>query len=209
MKKQLDKLSKTLKFSKTSVMFLFGLMIIGIISGSLFSLVITKADQSIVNKYLETFINSINNNSLIWIDCFKSSIIFNYIFILVIWLLGISVIGVPIILFMFFGKSFCLGFTISAIIKKYGIEGCLLSLVYLFPHYIANVIVILILTIYAITLSIKIVRCIIKPKTLDFKPIVKKYFYVLIMSIIIVLVTCLYEAYFMPKVLKIILNFIK
>lgn len=208
MKKYMDKLSKIFNLSKNTLIFLIGLLIVGIISGSLFNIIINKSDQAIVSNYLSDFLASIDQN-FSFFKCFKDSILFNYLYILVIWILGISLIGLPIIIFMFFGKCFTLGFTISAIIKNYGIKGCLLALGYVFPHYVINVLIFAILTLYATTLSLKMIKCIIKRKTLDFKPVMKKYTYILLFGLIIVLITTLYESYVMPKVLKYILTLIK
>lgn len=209
MKKYMDKLSKFLNLSKALLIFLLGLLVIGIICGSIFNLIINKNDQVLVNNYLSDFISSINNNKLSILSCFKDSIIFNYSFILIIWILGISIIGLPIVIFMYFGKSFTLGFTIAAIIKNYGIKGCLMSLGYVFPHCVINIFVFSILTLYAMALSIKMTKCIIKWKTIDFKPIMKKYKYILLICLVIVLMTSIYESFIMPKVLKYILSLIK
>lgn len=209
MRKNLDKLLKFFNLSKTSLMFLLGLLIIGIICGSIFNVVISKNDQTIVSNYLNEFIISVNNNKLSFIDCFKDSIMFNYAYALIVWILGISIIGLPIIIFMFFGKCFTLGFTVSAIIKNYGIKGCLLSLGYVFPHYVVNVVVFLIFTLYATTLSIKMIKCIIKRKSIDFKPIMKKYTWILITGLLIILITSIFEAFAMPKILKFIITWVK
>lgn len=209
MKKEMDKLSKFFNLSKRTLIFLLGLLIIGIICGSLFNVIISKSDQVVVNDYLANFFNKIMNNKLNFINNFRDAIIFNYLYILLIWILGISIIGLLVILFMFFGKAFTLGFTIAAIIKNYGVKGCLLSLAYVFPHYILNVFVFAILTVYALSLSIRMIKCIVKRKTIDFKPIMKKYTFVLIGCLIAVLITSLYESLIMPNILKYILKIIK
>lgn len=209
MKKGMDKLSKFFNLSKHTLIFLLGLLIIGIICGSLFNIVISKSDQIIVNDYLASFLDKITNGKLNVINCLKDAVVFNYIYILLIWILGISIIGLPIILFMFFGKAFTLGFTIAAIIKSYGVKGCLVSLVYVFPHYVINVLIFAILTVYALSLSVRMIKCIMKRKTLDFKPIMKKYTTILIICLFTVFLTSLYEALIMPNILKSILTIVK
>lgn len=209
MKKGMDKLSKFFNLSKHTLIFLLGLLAIGIICGSLFNVIISKSDQVIVNDYLANFFNKITNNELNFMNCFKDSLVFNYLYVLFIWILGISIIGLPIILFMFFGKAFTLGFTIAAIIKHYGVKGCLISLAYVFPHYIVNVFVFTVLTIYALSLSIRMIKCIVKRKTIDFRPIMKKYTFILIGCLIVILITSLYEALIMPNILKYILTIVK
>lgn len=209
MKKLMDKLSKFLNLSKYTLIFLIGLLIIGIICGSIFNIIINKNDQIIVNNYLTAFFTQVLNNKLNYIKCLKESLMFNCLYILLIWVLGISIIGLPIILFMFFGKAFTLGFTIAAIIKKYGLKGCLLSLGYVFPHYIINVLVFAVLTTYATGLSVRLIKSIIKRKNMDFKLIMRKYTIVLITCLVGVLITSLYESLVMPNILKYILQIIK
>lgn len=206
MKKYIQKITHLFKTSETMITFLLGLIIIGIISGSLFAVIISKSDQIIVNEHLDEFLTLIKSNKLNNLDTFLNSISFNYFNILAIWTLGISVIGLPIIIFIFFSKPFVLGFTISTIIKKYGIKGCLLSFAYVFPHYIANILVFFVLTLFSLTLSLKMIKSIIKRKTIDFKLVIKKYTYVLFISLIIILLSSLYETFLMPKALNLILK---
>lgn len=208
MKKYMDKLSRLFNLRKKTLIFFIGLLIAGIISGCIFNILLIKQDNELVNTYLTNFIELIKNNKIIHLDTFKNSITFNYLYIIVIWLLGVSIIGIPIIFFMFFGKSFTLGFTLSAIIKKYGIKGCLLSLGYVFPHYILNILVFLVIMAYSTALSLKLIKCIIKRKTIDFKPIMKKYSIILLISLTTILLTSLYEAFIMPIIIKNIIKII-
>lgn len=208
MRKYMDKLSKLFNINKKTLVFLSGLLFIGIISGCIFNILLVKQDHEIVKTYLVNFIELIKNNKLNYINTFKDSIIFNYLYIIIIWTLGVSIIGIPIIFFMFFGKSFTLGFTLSTIIKNYGIKGCLLSLGYVFPHYIINILVFLILTAYSTILSLKMIKSILRKKNIDFKPIMKKYSFILLISLILILLTSLYESFIMPTVVKYIINII-
>ena len=208
MRKYMDKLSKLFNINKKTLVFLLGLLFIGIISGCIFNILLVNQDQEIVKTYLVNFIELIKNNKLNYINTFKDSIIFNYLYIIIIWTLGVSIIGIPIIFFMFFGKSFTLGFTLSTIIKNYGIKGCLLSLGYVFPHYIINILVFLILTAYSTVLSLKMIKSILRKKNIDFKPIMKKYSFILLISLILILLTSLCEAFIMPTVVKYIINII-
>lgn len=208
MKKYIQKLSKFLNLSKMMVVFLIGLLVIGVISGSLFLVILSKTDQKIVSEYLSDFIVLIQTNKFNGLTTMFSSVSFNYIYAFIIWIFGISIIGLPVVIFMFFGKTFTLGFTISTIIKKYGIKGCFLTLGYVFPHYIINIFVFSILTLYSATLSIKMIKSIIARKSVDFKYIMKKYSYVLIVSLGILLLSGIYESFVMPKILKMILKYI-
>ncbi len=62
---------------------------------------------------------------------------------------------------------------------------------------------------YSLSLSLKIITTIIKRKSIDFKIIMNKYGYVLIVSSIIILITTLFEVFITPLLIKLTLTFIK
>ena len=134
MKKYMDKLTYKLKTNKKVIIFLLVLTTIGIISGTIFSLVISSDDKTLVLNQINGFFESIKNNSLNPLEAFKNSVIDNYSVTLVIWLLGISIIGLPIIILLFFSKSFIIGFTIGNIIMNYKVKGLLISLIYILTY---------------------------------------------------------------------------
>ncbi|MBR1376295.1 MAG: stage II sporulation protein M [Bacilli bacterium] len=183
--------------------------IIAIVAGSLFLTILKDTDKTSIFDSLDLFINNINNNELSYGIALKSSLISNLLIIFLIWLLGISIIGIPVILFIYFIKAFALGLSISSLIAKFGMKGCIYALFYIFPHHIINLAIFAILSIYSIIYSFKLSESFFKKEQIDFKPIMDKHKYVLLLSILIVILTSLYGTYIMPYVFKIVLNFIK
>ncbi|MFA5603475.1 MAG: stage II sporulation protein M [Bacilli bacterium] len=208
MKKQLDKLKSIFIINKQITIFLIGLSIIAVIAGAFYITILNKADQSLVQTSINEFFNNINNNNLNYMSSLKNIILTNVGFIIIIWLLGISVIGIPVIIFLFFSKAFVIGFSISSIIFNYKLKGTLLSLFYIVPHHIINIYVFIILIAYAISLSFKIIESIVKRKSIDFKVVMNKYLYVLLVSLTVIVITSLFEIFIMPSILKIILSLV-
>jgi len=206
--KQLDKLKKSIKYNKKVILFLIILIMIGIIVGSMFTLILNSSDKSLVVEYIKSFIQNIDKNKLLFSETLINTLIINMIYILFIWVLGLSVIGLPIIILINFWKSFVLGFSISSFIITYGIKGCLLSFFYLFPHLIINLFFIIILSMYSIRVTIKLFNSIIKKKTIDFKLIMNKYTYILLLSTFICILTSLYETFVSHYILKLIVSFL-
>ena len=64
------------------------------------------------------------------LSCF---LINNFVYFISMWLLGISIIGLPIIYIMIFLKSFKIGFTVSSIFANYKFLGILGIICYLIP----------------------------------------------------------------------------
>ena len=207
--KVMDKLKFKVKIDKKLLIFLTILLLIGIAVGALFIRILDSTDRELVNEHLNNFVNNIESDKLDYFSTFKSNLITNISFVIVIWLLGISIIGLPIILIMFFSKAFILGFSVGAILSVFKIKGMLFSLVYIFPGQVINLILYLLLTMYAISFSFKLIYAIFKKKTIDFKVVMNKYFKILIFVLIIIILMILYDTYLMPKLVKTILPFIK
>lgn len=209
MKKVTDKFKITIKHNKKVIFFLGIIAVIAIIFGSLFSVMLNESDKNLTLEYINNFFENIKNNNLNYILALKNGSISSLGFILIVWLLGVSIIGMPIVLFMYFSKFFVIGFSISSIIKGYGLKGCLLSFAYIFPHHIIYIIVYTILTVYSIKMSIKLISTIIKKDKIDFKPIINKYLLVLLLSVIIAALALLFEVFITPKFINLILLLVK
>lgn len=209
MKKIVDKLKVKVKANKRMIIFLVSLMLIGIIAGSIFVAVLSKNDQGMLKEYLNTFITNIDTGKLDYTSGFINSLGSSLFYISVIWLLGISVIGIPVNLFMFFSKAFILGFSVTSIIMNYKLKGCLIAFFYIFPHHIINMIIYIILMLYSLTVSLKIIKSMVKKEPFDFRKIIHKYSYVLLLVIIGVIITTLIEIYLVPTILKSLVPFLK
>lgn len=209
MKKYLDKLKQNIIVNKKMIIFFGTLIITGIISGSLFGIIIKGDDKTLVSEYINTFFNNINNNSINFVSSFTNSIISNFVFIILVWILGISIIGCPITIFMYFSKVFSLGFSLASLITNYNFKGILYALVYIIPSQIFFFLGYTLLMIYSVSLSLKLCISIIKKKNIDFKYIMNRYLIVLLITVILVLIGSLFESFVMPYILKFILSILK
>ena len=205
---KVDKI-KLFKVNKKLLYCILIVTIVGVIAGSLFVTILKDVDKASVTNSLESFITEINNNEINYGMSLKSSLITNISLVLLIWLLGISIIGLPIIIFIYFIKAFSLGFTISSILINFKLKELIYSFIYIFPHNIINLFVYAIVSIYSIIYSFKLINSFFNKAQIDFKPIIEKNKYVLLISILVVLLTSLYGTYIMPYVFKIVLNLLK
>lgn len=202
MKKQMDKLKKKTSSNKRIIIFLVGLFLIGIIAGSIFITVISKTDQALVKEYIKEFINKIDKNKLNYLDALKNASISNLSFIIIVWLLGLSIVGISIVVFMYFSKAFVLGFSLSAFILQYKTKGIIIALIYFFPHHIVNMIAYTLVMIYSLKISFILINSILKKKTISFKPIMNRYLIVLGVSAGMIIVASLYECFVLPFIIK-------
>lgn len=203
--KQLDKLTNKAKGNHKKIFFLIFFFFIGLVAGSLFITILNSSDQELTKESLEKFFSTIQQNKINYVQAFTSSFFMNLFYIVVIWLLGISIIGLPIILFLYFAKAFIMGFSISSILFHYHAKGILIAFIYIFPHHIINILLFSLLVLYSMNLSIKISKTLIAKKSLDFKLIIRKYSIIFLICFIGIIITSLLETFVMPTLIKFIL----
>lgn len=199
--KIINKIKKTLKINKKLFIFLFVFSLIGIISGSFLSVTINSDEKKIVCDYLNTFFVNLSSSSK---KEFLNILISTLGLTTIIYILGISVIGFIIILFILFGKSFIIGFSIGSFINIYKLKGIIYMFVYIFPHQIINFFLFIIISGMALVISFKIISSLTKEKKIDFKGI-NKYTKSFIIILIIQFILALYETFLMPKVFSFII----
>lgn len=188
-------------------LFVIFIVILGIISGSLFLMVLNDNDKSEVINEISTFMTNINTNNINNPNSFKNSLIEGMILIILSWILGMSIIGVIFNIFFIYMKSFIIGFSISSFILVYKYKGILSSLIYVIPSQLINILIILILGVYTLLFSKYLFKMIfLKDKTVNLGKFFKKYVLVFGICIILCVISALCEAYLLPSLLKVMIK---
>lgn len=208
MKKYMDKLMQNIRINKNLFIFLVVIAAVGIAAGSVFVTVLNDTDKTMVSDYLNNFLNNVNSNQLNYSGTLLNTLIFTLGMALLIWLLGISVIGFVLILLFLFIKAFSLGFSMGSIIINFNFKGLLISFAYIVPHHVINMMIYILISSYALILSYRLINSFTKKKQFEFKTIFNKYLFILIFSLIILFISTLYEVYGAPKLIKFIVSII-
>jgi len=183
--------------------FLIGLIIIAVILGILFWFIINKEDKLLVNNELTSFfINIKEGNNINYLGSFFNSVITNLLYIGLIWLLGISIIGLPIIIVLIGLKGFVVGFSIVSIIATYGFKGVLGAITYTFPHQIIFLMLLVLLGFYSISFCIKLFKYLFLKQNINFKDAMRRYLKILLLSSIISIVISLFETFIATYFIK-------
>ncbi len=187
--------------------FIMFIIILGIISGSLFLVVLKDTDRNLVIEKINTFFTNINTNNINNIEAFKNAFIENIIFVILIWILGMSIIGIIINIFIIYLKGFIIGFSLSSFFLVYKYKGLLAALIYVFPTSIINILVCLLLGVYSVLFTINLWKIIfLKEKNYNMKKFIKKYFLLLILCIILIIISSLTEGFLVPSLLKLVIK---
>lgn len=172
----------------------------GIIFGALGVKALAPEQLSNLNKYIDTGFQDIT----IQFDSqttAKSAIWRNLMTIFKIWFLGLTVIGLPLILVIIFTRGFVLGFTVSFFLEKGFWQGLGIILLTIFPQNILNIPAILIAGASATSFSLYLLNRRSEQSTIS------SYFirYSLIMLIVafVMVIAGLVEGYVTPIALKV------
>jgi len=186
--------------------FTFFIITLGIISGSIFMVIINENDKTMVINQITEFINNVNNNNISSVQALKNSLITNFTYILLIWILGMSIIGIIFNIFLVYIKGFVLGFSISSFIYVYGVKGIIASLIYLIPSQLFNLFIVTVIGIYSIMFTCYLFKQISGNKNTNIKSFIKKYIYIILISSILTLISSLLETFFTPALFKLMIK---
>ena len=195
---------------KNKYVFLLVIIIIGTIAGIMFSNVLSDSDEKIVMLKITDYFNNLKDD--VKIDYFNNllnSLKNNYIYLIFIWVFGLSIIGLILNNFILFFKSFIMGFIIGSIINIYLYNGIILSILYVFPALIINIMVYGILVYYANNISIKSFDLIFSKKDIKINSYVKRYSKLLLVCSIIIFISSILETYLTPFLIKLFSFLIK
>ena len=193
--------------NKNFIIFLLSFLILSIIIGILFYLYMNNDDKTYINNNITSYFTI--KKSYDYLNLLKNSIINNIGNTTIIWLLGISIIGIPIIVFLFFSEAFSIGFSLSAIIGKYKLKGFIGIISYLFPSKILYILTLFLITYFALRFSIQIIRYLFFKKDLDLRSYFKKYFKQLIIITILAITCSILDVFITPFMIKLFTFFIK
>ena len=189
-----------IKREKSTYISLIVVVIISLFFGTLFITILKEADKKLIVSEITNFFDTVNSKNYVLSSNLLPNLVNNDVFLLIIFLLGLSIVGLPFIVCMLFYKGFTLAFTVTTLIYNFKFEGILFSFLYIFPHLILN----LIMCVYAFNLSIKIFKNILNKEDFKIKDQLKKYILVFIILILTLSISSLYETYIIPYIIKLI-----
>lgn len=207
MKKKLDNIKSIIFPCNKINFFVITILFLGVISGAIFSNVIDLNNQKLVIDKITVFLNNINTNNINSLVAFKNSIIINLSYIIIIWTLGLTIIGIPINIFLLYLKGFIFGFSISSFILTLSYKGIIISILYTIFGQLLNIITILILSIYSIMFTKNLLKQIIKSKQIiTISKFFKTYLLILIFLIITSIISSISEVFIFPTLIKLIIK---
>lgn len=175
---------------------------IGIILGTVY---INKTDlnqKQEISSYINNFIEDTHNGSDIDFNkLLRTSIYNNLLITILLWISGLTVIGMPIVYILVSVKGFCMGYTISSIIATLGLTQGLKFI--LSTMLLQNIIIIPSILILAVS-GIKLYKAIMKDRRREnIKVEIIKYTIIALLVGIVNIISAIMETYVSTNIFKI------
>ncbi len=204
MKKIINYLFETIKKERILLTFIIILFILGLVFGSLFINFVSNDDKTMLINQVTSYFNNISklNDSVFGINVVFPEILNNLLQLLLIFILGISMIGLFAVIIIIFFKGFTLGVTLGTILLKYKLKGVLASVLYVAPCLIINTLIYIFMSFFALNASIKFLKALFKKDNLNFKSFLGKYLLAFLCSLLLIAINTVIDAFLTPVLLK-------
>jgi len=178
----------------------------GIVLGIYAVKYMNNVENSDLLSYFTNFNQNISNGGFKYSNIISDIIKNNISIILAVWFLGLTMVGIPIILIIDVIKGFTLGFTISFIVKGLGTKGIGIILIGILPQNIIYIPCIIIASVVAMEFSLSILReKMNKQWVSSIWMKITSYSFIFILIAVLMGVGFLLEAYATPNLIKIII----
>ncbi|UJF31205.1 stage II sporulation protein M [Paenibacillus hexagrammi] len=179
------------------------LFIIGVVFGTVMVNALSLEQKQEMTRHLGSFFHEMTdgteyNGKESFVQAFSS----HMKWILLIWLFGLSVIGLPLILILDFLKGVLVGFTVGYLVGQMSWKGMLFALVSVAPQNLIVIPAILFCSVAAISFSIHVVKNrFMSRKGTIYQPFMR-YTSITLMMGICLLAASLWEGYLSQTVMK-------
>lgn len=185
--------------------FIILLFLIGVIFGALAVKTLGEEQKAELITYMKVFFQGLNKgeNASLDMGVFVKQVVLNNIkTVALIWLLGLTVIGVPIILFIVFTRGFVIGFTIGFLVNEYVLRGIAFAIVSVIPHNVLLIPAIIIVAVSGVSFSLLIVRNRLRPHRINLSYECMAYTSMAVLMLGVVIIGGLVEGYITPVFMK-------
>lgn len=181
-------------------------LVIGLFTGVLTVNSIRLSERQELLSYINNFFAQISVRQISNFAVFRQSLINNFQIVFALWVLGITIVGIPIILIIISLKGFIVGFTIGFIIKEMGFKGIIFTILSIIPQNILILPGIIIVGAMGVNFSIRILKN--KAFKKGFFREIAYYSLEILTVSTLVLVGALVEGYIIPFIIKVFSNYV-
>lgn len=192
--------------NKSTYFFLFMTFIAGVSAGAFTvnGLSVTQRDD--LAAYLQGFLKLMDYQNVNGAELLNAALVENFKLIAAIWVLGVTIIGIPFIFILIGIRGFMTGFSSGFMINAIGLKGVLFTVLTVLPKELIVVPCIIAVAVNGINFSMKIIKRKNPAGQLkeDLKASLLSYCFVTGFFSIFIIAAGLMEAYIIPVLIRII-----
>ncbi|PKR85976.1 stage II sporulation protein M [Heyndrickxia camelliae] len=192
--------------------FVIVLFLMGIVFGAIIVNSLSATQKDDLYYYLNQFFGVVSNNKVAASsDLFRLSFLHNIKFLGFMWLLGISIIGLPLILILLFLKGVVVGFSVGFLVNQMGWSGFLLSFVSVLPQNLFIIPMFIFIAVVSVCFSFQLIRKIFVKQTLAFPffSLFSGYVVSMLIAVGAIAIAAGIEAYISPSLMKSVVTYIQ
>lgn len=159
-----------------------------------------------LTSYLDSFLNQLDGLEAYSPAALKITMYNNIAVIFAIYLLGLTVIGIPVVLALIFARGFALGFTVAFLTSEKSFDGIVLALVSILPQNIFYVPALVVAGAASLSFALVLIRRYFDPMQRVW-PSFANYTAVMLLVLTVMLGAGMVEAYLSPALLKLAASF--
>lgn len=193
----------------TLLLFVIILLFVGIIFGALIVEQLGEVQMEDLKIYLQSFFGMVGEGSVSKpVEIFQVSLWNQLKMVGLIWLLGISMVGLPIAIFLLFLKGITLGFSIGLLVNTFGLQGLFLSMGTIIPQNILILLLWMGMLVLSLSFSIDFVKYLFLKKKTHIGEKFVKYSIKFVVIGFLFIPPSLYEAFISPHIMHYMARFL-
>ena len=182
-------------------------LISGLMAGSISSSRMDPAKAQDLSTYIQDFVQKVDGVNFDSARIAKNAMFNNAIMVIAIYILGLTVIGMPVTLAILFVRGFIIGFAVGFLTRDMSLGGVLLTLASILPHNLLYFPAVFIGTSASVMFSLLLLKRNFST-SVRILPGLLKYTAVMVGVLVVVLGASLVEGYITPGFTKLAAQFI-
>lgn len=176
---------------------------LGIVCGAVTIRTLSEPQLLELADYLQVFFVSLTDEMKVSQEVFETALFHHVKGVVLIWLLGFTMIGIPAIFFLTFTQGFVLGFSVGFLLHEYILRGVLFVVIGVLPQQLILIPCNILMAVWAVSLSMMLIRkCIARRDAGGMKRHLWHYGVLLPIGLAVTVVGTLTEVYVSPFLLK-------
>jgi len=180
------------------------LLIMGVIFGAIVVNSLSTTQKDDLFYFINEFFSQLKSGEVLAPkETFLHSLSYNSKYVGLMWILGITMIGLPIILLLLFLKGMVIGFTIGFFVQQMGWKGFLLSFISVLPQNLIIIPVFIVVAVISVSFALQLIKKLfVKSIFQPIAPMLIKYCMFFGAAILLLSLAAFVEGYFTPYLMR-------